>query len=420
MEKRSGPYDILKNVNFRHLALGRFSLNLALQLQTVVVGWQVYEIKKDPLYLGLIGLTEAVPAISLALFGGHVVDRGQPIKIYRAMLQLALLSSLALLLVAGGIVSATPDTKLSVIFGVIFLSGIIRAFAWPSVFAVTPQIIDREWYAVAQTWLSTMFQTSSIAGPAIGGMIYAWSGPRSAYVVMSVLIAASIGSAYRIRVPRLERAPRSESEPFVQSLVSGVRFVFSNQVILGALSLDMFAVLFGGATALLPIFTAEILKSGPESLGILRAAPAVGALIMSFIMIHRPLGRAAGSLLLWAVSGYGVCMIVFGLSRTLWLSVVALALSGAFDAVSVVIRHTILQLWTPDEMRGRVSAVNMIFIGSSNEIGEFESGVMARLMGTVRSVVFGGCMTLVVVVAAAILAPKLRKIEFDQPISKKG
>ena len=205
----------------------------------------------------------------------------------------------------------------------------------------------------------------------------------------------------------------------MQSLASGVRFVFSNQVILGALSLDMFAVLFGGATALLPIFAGDILKSGPQSLGLLRAAPAVGALLMSFVMIHKPLGRAAGALLLWVVTGFGFCMIGFGLSKVLWISVVLLGLSGAFDAVSMVIRHTILQLSTPDEMRGRVSAVNMIFIGSSNEIGGFESGVAARLMGTVRSVVFGGCMTLLVVAGAGVLAPKLRKIELDQPVQKK-
>jgi MFS family permease len=418
MDKPASSYEILRNGNFRALISGRFFLTFALQLQAVVVGWQVYEIKKDPLYLGLIGLAEAVPAISLALFGGHVVDRGQPLAIYRRMILLALLSSLALLLAAGGVLGLGADAKVAVIFSVVFLSGVIRAFAWPAAFALLPQVVDREWFAVAQTWMSAFFQVASIVGPAVGGIVYAWKGAFASYTVIGVMILATFLATQLIEVAPFER-PAREREPLARSLSSGVRFVFSNQVILGALSLDMFAVLFGGATALLPIFAGELLKSGPQSLGVLRAAPAVGALVMSFVMIHRPLGRAAGALLLWVVAGFGVCMIGFGVSKALWLSVLLLGLSGAFDAVSVVIRHTILQLWTPDEMRGRVSAVNMIFIGSSNEIGEFESGVAARLMGTVPSVVFGGCMTLVVVVAAALLAPKLRQIELAEPIRKK-
>jgi MFS family permease len=418
MEKPSSPYAILRNRGFRDLALGRFLFTFAFQLQSVVVGWQVYEITRDPLYLGLIGLSEAVPAITLALIGGHVVDQGKPLIIYRRMMWLALLCSVTLFLASTGRVGLTPHVHVAVIFGAIFLSGIVRAFTWPAMFALTPHIVNREWYAVAQTWMSSIYQAAAITGPALGGFLYAWKGGVSAYAVSSLFVAATAILMQFLRVEMKVVDSAKVKEPILQSLAAGVRFVFSNQVVLGALSLDMFAVFFGGATALLPIFVSEVLKSGPESLGLLRAAPAVGALLMSFLMIHKPLGRAAGSLLLWAVAAYGLCMIGFGLSRTLWLSVLLLGLSGAFDAISVVIRHTILQLWTPNEMQGRVSAVNMIFIGSSNEIGEFESGVAAKLMGAVPAVIFGGCMTLVVVALSAVLAPKLRQIELDQPISK--
>jgi MFS family permease len=412
---RVDSYRILKVSGFRQLIAGRFCLTFALQLQTVVVGWQIYELKKDPLYLGLIGLSEAIPALSLALFGGHVVDRGQPITIYRRMIALMLFCSGILLLAGSGLLAHQPDVRVATIFGVVVLSGVIRAFAWPAVFSMTPQVVPREWMTVAQTWLSATFQIAAVTGPAIGGLIYAWKGPVAAYSLICLMVATALFFALRLRLGRMDRATVGVGkEPLLKSLTVGVRFVFSNQVVLGALSLDMFAVLFGGATALLPIFAADILKSGPQSLGLLRAAPAVGALAMSFWMLHRPLGRGAGALLLWAVAGFGLCMIGFGFSRNLWLSAAILGLSGVLDAVSVVVRQTVLQLWTPDEMRGRVSAINMIFIGSSNEIGEFESGLTARWMGTVPSVIFGGCMTLVVVGAAALLAPQLRKLEFDR------
>ncbi len=411
-------YDILKKPNFRLLVLGRFFLTLAFQLQAVVLGWQVYEIKKDPLFLGFIGLAEAIPALSLALFGGHTVDRGQPLRIYRSMVVLAALSALILLGTAGGLLGVSSEQKIYFIFGVTFASGVIRAFAWPSVFALTPKLVAREELPLAQTWMSATFQTAAISGPAIGGMLYAWGGPAATYSTIFAMLLIGVTCAFLIRIDRFERRIDNQ-ETLAASLTSGLKFVFSQQVILGALALDMFAVLFGGATALLPIFASEILMSGPQSLGLLRASPAVGALCMNFFLIHRPLGRSAGKVLFFAVTGFGACMIGFGLSKTLWLSVVFLGVSGALDSISVIVRHTALQLATPDAMRGRVSAVNMIFIGSSNEIGEFESGLAARLLGTVPSVVFGGCMTFVVVAATAVLAPKLRKMEFEKPISRK-
>jgi MFS family permease len=422
--KPGSSYAILRNGDFRYLALGRFFLELSLLINAVVVGWQVYAIKKDPLYLGLIGLAEAIPAIALALVGGYVVDRGRPLFIYRLSVLAAAAGMLALTLAGGGFAGLSPDKQVDVIFSVIFLLGVIRAFAWPSAFSLLPRIVERPQMAIAQTWASAVFQVASVSGPAIGGVIYAWQGPAASYGTGFVLGVVAFLTTLLLRADRVPLSasaaakPDRHKESLLQSLSSGARFVFSNQVILGALSLDMFAVLFGGATALLPIFAADILKSGPESLGVLRAAPSVGALLMSVLMIHRPIGKGAGARLLWVVAGFGVCMVGFGLSRSLWLSVFLLAASGAFDAVSVVVRNTILQLWTPDEMRGRVSAVNMIFIGSSNEIGSFESGVAAKLLGTVPSVVFGGLMTLLVVGSAAMLAPKLRKLELDRPVAE--
>jgi len=306
--------------------------------------------------------------------------------------------------------------RLAVIFGVVVSSGVVRAFAWPAEFTILPRLVSREWLPVAATWRSTLMQTSMIMGPALGGVVYGWGGERWAYGVCSGFVLLAVWFAWRIpALPPREASAAVTPEPISRSLSAGIRFVFSNQVVLGALALDMFAVFFGGATALIPIFAGDILKSGPQSLGLLRSAPAVGALLANFLMIHRPLGRAAGRWLFAAVASYGLCMIGFGLSRTLWLSVFFLGMSGAFDSVSVVVRHTILQLWTPDDMRGRVSAVNMIFIGSSNEIGEFESGLAAKLLGTVPSVVFGGIMTVIVVLVTARLAPKLLRLELDTP-----
>jgi MFS family permease len=261
MSKTGSSYAILRNLNFRHLALARFLFSFAFQLQAVVVGWQVYEIRKDPLYLGLIGLAEAVPAISLALFGGHVVDRGSPLKIYRLMMVLAWVCTLMLWFSSTGWIPLTPDAHVAVIFGVVFISGIVRAFAWPAMFAFTPQIVEREWLAVATTWMSSVFQIAAVTGPALGGILYAWRGASAAYALTSFLVLLTIVALSRIQSAHLAPKPKSiNKEPILESLASGVKFVFSNQVVLGALSLDMFAVLFGGATALLPIFAGDILN----------------------------------------------------------------------------------------------------------------------------------------------------------------
>lgn len=396
--------------DFRLVTLGRFLFGLAVQIQAVVIGWQVYEIKRDPLFLGLIGLTEAVPAISVALVSGYIVDRANPLKIYQAVIGLSLLSAM-LLLGAGG--------SLGWIYVGAFLTGVARGFASPALYSLVPQLIPREILHTSSAWITSAFHIAAVSGPAIGGLMYAWKGPSLSYLIVAVMLALAFFSL-RLLTPRtFHRASESgqfgeESEPLFGRITSGIRFVFGHELLLSALALDMFAVLFGGVTAILPIFAAEILYVGPTGLGILRAAPSAGALLTSIFLIRFPVSRSAGRILLAAVAGFGFCMIAFAFSREFWLSVMLLALSGALDSVSMVIRGAVVQLSSPDAMRGRVAAVNSIFIGSSNEIGAFESGVAAKLLGPETSVVFGGAMTLLVVLITARLAPKLREMDLSK------
>ncbi|MDX5438747.1 MAG: MFS transporter, partial [Pontibacter sp.] len=293
------------------------------------------------------------------------------------------------------------------IYSVIFVSGIARGFMGPAVFSFMPQLVaDKQLYANAITWSSTTWQAASVAGPAIGGLVYGFFGVTASYATDAVLVVLALLSFSLIsRKPLPENA---NPQNLKDSLQSGIRFVFSNQIILSAISLDLFAVLFGGAVALLPIFASDILLIGPQGLGVLRAAPAIGSVLMAVLMAYHPITVEAGKKMLWSVAGFGVCMILFGISRSFWFSLVLLALSGAFDSISVIIRSTLIHTLTPEYMKGRVSSVNNIFVGSSNEIGAFESGFTARLMGVVPAVVFGGAMTLVVVAFTALKADKLR------------
>jgi MFS family permease len=294
------------------------------------------------------------------------------------------------------------------VYAVIFCIGIIRGILSPAIFSMLAQIVPRHIYPNSSAWNSNTWQVAAITGPALGGMIYGYAGVSAAYATAAVSIAISITLFLFIKSRPV--IPRVNKEAIHLSILSGLKFVFSNQVILGAITLDLFAVLFGGAVALLPIFASEVLKTGPQGLGWLRAAPAAGAVFMAFSMAYFPLGKNAGKYMLAAVGGFGICMIAFALSRSYALSFGLLLFSGMFDSVSVVIRSTVLQLLTPDEMRGRVSAVNSIFVGSSNELGELESGVTAKFMGTIPSVIFGGCMTLAVVFVSTFLFPKIRKL----------
>lgn len=408
-EKKRDPFAAIRIREFNLFIAARFLLTLGLQMQGVVVGWQIYQHTKDPLSLGLIGLTEAVPFICTALFAGHVADIVERKKIIIIATSVFALCGFALFYFTPDVSSIIIQYGTFPIYFVIFITGIARGFLGPSFFAFMSQLVPRELYANAATWNSTIWQVAAVFGPAFGGLIYAFSGVTVSYLIDGFLIVTAIFIFAFIRPKPLPHKKKEES--LFASLSAGIKFVTDNQVVLGALSLDLFAVLFGGAVALLPIFADQILLVGPEGLGMLRAAPSFGAVVAALLMIYKPPTLNAGRILLSSVIAFGICMILFGISANFYLSLFVLALSGAFDNVSVVVRSTILQLMTPDDMRGRVSSINSIFIGSSNEIGEFESGVAAKFLGLVPSVVFGGCATIGVVLLTGKFAPKLRNLK---------
>lgn len=378
---------------------------LSYQIVAVTVGWQIYQITHDALSLGLIGLTEVIPYFCFALFAGYAVDHLPRRKLGMFACLGLLLTTLTLAGVASG---ALPSFGTITIYAAIAVNGVVRAFLSPVYNALFARVIKREQFARGAGVGSVVMQTGLVAGPALGGGLIAWQGLTVTYLVAAAFAAAASIAIISLRVT--EPALPADRAPVFKSIGEGLRFVFNNQVVLGAQALDMFSVLFGGAVALLPAFIHDVLQAGPEALGILRAAPAAGAVLVGLWLARRPPQRGAGKLLLFAVAGFGLCIIGFALSRQLWLSVLMLLMSGMCDGVSVVLRSTILQLATPDHLRGRVSSINGIFIGSSNELGAFESGLAARLLGLVPSVIFGGCMTLGVVAATAKLAPKLRRL----------
>jgi MFS family permease len=395
----------LRNAAFLKLLAFRVQIVLSYQMVAVVVGWHIYELTRDPLALGLIGLAEAIPYFCCALFAGYAVDHHSR-RLFGVMACVMLfLNTLVLLGVAAGLVAGDPTLW---IYGSIVLTGIARAFIGPSYNSLFALVLPRKQYARAAGIGSSAFQLGLIIGPALGGILVGWAGKTTAYAVATLLALSAAAMLLSLRV---KEPPPAESAPVFKSIAEGLRFVANNQVMLAAQTLDMFAVLFGGAVAMLPAFIHEIFHYGPEGLGILRAAPAIGAVATGLYLARHPIDKHAGRWLLWAVAGFGACIIAFALSKSFWLAGVMLLLSGACDGVSVVLRSAIMQLMTPDAMRGRVSAINGIFIGSSNELGAFESGVAARLLGLVPSVVFGGMMTLGVVAATAKLAPRLRRLE---------
>ncbi|HUR94847.1 MAG TPA: MFS transporter [Gemmatimonadales bacterium] len=404
---RHDPYASLRIANFRWFIVSLLTMNVATQLQAVVVSWQIYALTGDPLSLGLIGLAEALPFIGFALPAGHLADRARRLGIARLALAALLACSLALLwfTVQPGLLQRGRTWP---IYLVIFLSGIARSFLQPARTALSAEVVPRALYPNAVTWRSSTWQLAAVLGPAIGGLIYGFASARAAYAVDATLMLAALLAMARI--DHVAAARPASGESVLESLGGGIRFVRGQPVVLGALALDLFSVLFGGATALLPVFANEILHVGPEGLGLLRAAPAAGAVVMSVWLAHRPPMRRAGRTLLASVALFGLSMIVFGLSRNVGLSLGALILSGMVDTVSVVVRSTLLQVLTPEHLLGRVSSVNAIFIGSSNEIGAFESGVAAKLLGVVPAVVLGGLATLAVVAVTMVRAPELRRL----------
>ncbi|AMM52740.1 ABC transporter permease [Rufibacter sp. DG15C] len=412
MPERHDPYAVLRLPEFRRFISARFCITLAMQIQAVVVGWQIYDITKDPFSLGLIGLAEAVPSITVALYAGHVADIVPRKRIIITVLSVLLFCSLALLVYTMGIGEFLRMWGTLPIYSIIFLSGIARGFMGPAVFSFMPQLVkDKSLYSNAISWSSTTWQAASVAGPALGGLLYAFGGVTLAFSVDAALVLLAL-VFYGLIAGRPLPESQGPKLNIKESLQTGLKFVFGNQIILSALALDMFAVLFGGAVILLPVFASDILEIGPQGLGALRSAPAIGSVGMAVYLAHHPITKGAGKKMLWCVAGFGACIIGFGLSDWFWLSFILLLLSGLLDSVSMIIRSTLIHTFTPEYMKGRVSSVNNIFVGSSNEIGSFESGLAAKLMGVVPSVVFGGTMTILIVSFTAWKADQLRKLSF--------
>jgi MFS family permease len=392
--------------DFRRFMSARFLTTIASEMQSVAVGWQVYEVTHRALDLGLVGLAQFLPGICLFLIAGHAADRYPRQRILQfCYAGFALCSALLLVFTLRGIHSAYP------IYAVLLLNGTVRAFNAPASQSIVPSLVSKEHFPNAIAWSSSIFQTATIVGPMVGGTLYGFaSEPTLVYACAATAYAlASFLLAYvRIRPPVSQRGRPAASSKVV---LEGLHYIWSNKLIFGAISLDLFAVLLGGAVALLPVYAREILKVGAVGLGVLRSAPGVGAVLMGIVVAHWPLERRAGPTMLFCVAAFGLFTIVFGVSHSLLLSVVSLLLAGAADTVSVIVRHTSIQLSTPDEMRGRVSAVNMIFIGASNEVGQFESGLTAQWLGAVPAVILGGLGTILITGLWAWLFPSIRRLD---------
>jgi MFS family permease len=398
------PRAAFRYPNFRLYMAARFLAVVSSEMISVAVGWQIYALTHRPLDLGLVGLAQFAPGVLLFLVAGHTADRHPRQAILRICYAGFALCAVALLgFSLHGLASVWP------IYVVLVGNGAIRAFNGPAGQALLPQMVAPEHFPNAVTWSSSFFQTATILGPMAGGLIYGFaSSPAPVYA--SATIAYSIALLLLSSI-RLNIAARARIEEPVGVILDGLRYIWRSKLILGSMSLDLFAVLLGGAVALLPVYSREILHTGPNGLGLLRAAPGLGAVLVAIVLAHHPLRRRAGLAMLWCICGFGVFTIVFGLSHSLALSFTALVLTGAFDMVSVIVRSTLVQLATPDEMRGRVSAVNMLFIGASNEVGQFESGITAQWFGAVPAVVLGGAGSIVVVILWSWLFPALRRVD---------
>lgn len=416
MAKPIDPYAALRFREFNIFLVARFAMVFAWSMQFIVIEWQVYSMTKDPWSLGLIGLMEVIPAVFTALIAGHIVDQKEKRNLLIKCIIGFSIISFGLFLLSDPSLSTeiSSNTILYFIYILVFLGGIVRAFLGPTIFSLIALIVPKKAYPNAATWSSTTWQMAAVLGPALAGFSISFVGVHwsmcliLAFSLLALIVTLQIG-----RKPILN--PKI-GQPVLESLREGLDFVFESKAIFGALTLDMIAVLFGGAVALLPIFAQDILHVGSEGFGILRAAPAVGTAITMIGSTRFPIHKYAGKKLLWSVFGFGISIIVFGLSESFWLSVFALFMSGALDGISMVIRQTILQLKTPDHMRGRVASVNSMFVGSSNELGAFESGATAKLMGTVTAVVFGGTMTLLTVGFTAFISPSFRKLDLSKDV----
>jgi len=399
----------LRSAGFRWLMLFRICTLLSYQIAAVTVGWHIYELTRDPWSLGLVGLAEVLPFFCVAPFSGYLVDHLPRRKLGAAACLGLATNAGALALVAHG---AAPTSRLWPIYAAVAVGGVGRSFLGPVYNALFARVLKRGQFGHGASMGSVVFQAGLVLGPALGGVLVGVAGKSVSYGVAAVFAIAAGLALLRMRVT--EPAQDVQRGPIFASIAQGMRFVASNQIMLGAMALDMFSVLLGGAVSMLPAFIKDILHQGPEALGVMRAAPAIGSICVAIWLTRHPLQRNAGRILLSAVAGFGLCTIAFALSRNYWLSVALLVAYGMCDGVSVVLRSTILQLVTPDEMRGRVSSINSIFISSSNELGAFYDGTMARLLGLVPAVMLGGFVTLGVVGATARLAPRLRRLDLRE------
>ncbi|MEO7083311.1 MAG: MFS transporter [Gemmatimonadaceae bacterium] len=401
------PYAALRVKNYRWFIVSMLTMTISSQIQGVVVAWQIYDITRDPLSLGLMGLAEALPFITASPFAGHLADSRNRHRI--STISLIVLFACSSTLLAFNLIPGFLHAHGAwPFYGVICASGLARSFLQPARNALAADIVDRSLYSNAVAWRSSTWQSAAVVGPALGGLIYGFASPRVAYIADAIMVGISL-----LTFMAIEYAARPGvvgEIKIAESLQSGLKFVFGESILLAALTLDLFSVLLGGAEALLPVFADQILHVGPQGLGVLRAAPALGAVVASVYLAHRAPFKAAGRSLLYSVAVFALCIVGFGLSTSFLLSLGLLALSGMADSVSVMIRSTLLQVLTPSNLLGRVSAVNSIFVGSSNELGAFESGAAARLIGAVPSVVAGGLASLGVVVLIGFTVPRLRRL----------
>ena len=417
MEKQD-PYAALRIKEFNIFLLVRFLLIFGWSMQFIVIEWQVFSMTKDPLSLGIIGLMEIIPAFSMALFAGHIVDQKEKTKLFSICI-------VAFSFISLGLYWLTTDTVINnwkqqyilyAIYALVFFGGFLRSFFGPIVFSLVALIVPKNIYPNAATWSTSTWKTAGVLGALVGGFSISWIGVAKTLGMVFILVMLSLIFSFLIKKKPILN--KKVGEPIKQSLTAGIKFVFKNKAILGALTLDMIAVLFGGTIAILSVFAQDVLKVGSEGFGILNASISLGSIVTMFITTYIPVNKNTGKKLLISVFIFGISIIVFGLSSIFWLSVFALFVSGAADGISMVIRQTILQLKTPDDMRGRVSAVNSMFVGSSNELGAFESGLAAKLLGPVKAVVFGGTMTLLTVTSMAVVNSTLRDLDLTKDIEE--
>jgi MFS family permease len=413
---KNDPYAALRIKEFNIFLLVRFALVFGWSMQFVVIEWQVYSLTEDPLSLGIIGLCEFLPAFLLAPFAGHIVDKKEKRNLFTLCIALFSLISFGLFWLTTDYIESSWETMtiLYCIYALVFFGGVLRAFFGPTIFSLIALLVPKKIYPNAATWSSSTWKGASVFGALCGGFLIAGIGVNYTLGIIFLLVTIAFILVFQIKQKPIINSKSNESVK--ESLKAGLQFVFNDKVILGALTLDMIAVLFGGAVAIFAVFAKDILDAGPRGFGLLNAALSSGSIITMLATTYLPITKNTGKKLLISVFGFGLCMIIFGASKVLWLSVIALFLSGVFDGVSMVIRQTILQLKTPDHMRGRVGAVNSMFVGSSNELGALESGIAARMFGAPLAVMLGGTVTLIIVGIIGVKNKSLRRLDLRKDI----